>query len=1202
MTQATPFRLFQGIAVAAFIAGGLMVPLGLAEEHGFAGLSGEALLAVGLSLCLCSAWQWWTLTRTRRATDALMTQFRVMASVARGTGSPVIVIDKDRRVEWCNAAFTKETGYTLEEIRGHKPGRWLRSPEADPVSEERVRQALDRHEDIDIELLHRYRDGRDRWIRLIGSAQHDERNRFIGFAAVLVDIDSQVRNRASLRRALRDNSALMQVLDEYLIVAEADPNGQIMRVNHRFEEVSGYSEAQLLGKNFSLVRSGWHPNSFWKSMWARIGQGLPWQGEICNRSKQGRLYWTQTLVAPHLNQHGQIEKFVSLQIDVSAHRLAQVDLEKSQTLLKRTGELAGVGGWYATMGGNTLYMTPECRALLDVEEGELASCGDIWTCFAPGARLVARTQLSELMARKREQVDFVAPLRPAPGAGPRWVKFVASYRESGHAGVERLTGRIIGAVQDYTSQVLAQRQIREDQRILYSAMDAVGEAFALYDPQNRLVYFNDEYAAWLPEEQRGEVGMRYEDMLRFVANRGDIEEAVGREAEWVQGVMRSVNRGEPDRVRKMADGRWIRFVDRVTTDGYRVVFRSDVTELQKALIKADAAAQSKDRFLANMSHEIRTPINAIMGMLQLLRHTHLDTEQASMVKRSLMATRSLLDVLNDILDHSKIEAGMMQLHEEPFRLGELREELETILSGALGDKPLELVYEIDPGLPTVVVGDPVRLKQVLINLGGNAVKFTSSGRVTLRWQLVRREQGHSRIRFEVQDTGIGIAAEMQSTIFDGFSQGESSTARRFGGSGLGLTISRRLVQFMGGDIALSSVPGEGSTFSFEVVLQDGEETDVATRDAVALAGQDGPRLEGVRLLLAEDNELNQEVALAMLRREGALVTLAENGEQAVEALRSDPLGFDGVLMDMQMPLLDGMQATERIREDLGLRDLPILALTANAMVSDREKCLQAGMNAHIGKPFDLDEVVAVVRSFVVDRGCAVGLDIDVGQMDSPSASEALLALDLPWREDLASLRRLGGNAELLAELRGRFVASAEELLKQAQACGARSEWGKAADVVHRLKGSAGAVGAPRLSQACADAEQALRQGELDQPGAKGAHLLWALGESLQPSLVALGEFAVPPAAVDGETEDPGRPGASDLDACLSDLQPLKFQLDQADMSAVDLYEQWLGAHAASRTQRFARLNEMMDNMDFQGASQECNRLLDLDVREAGEAR
>ncbi|MEZ5701973.1 MAG: ATP-binding protein [Burkholderiaceae bacterium] len=473
------------------------------------------------------------------------------------------------------------------------------------------------------------------------------------------------------------------------------------------------------------------------------------------------------------------------------------------------------------MGGNSLYMTPECRALLDVAEGELGSCADLWQCFAPGARLVARAQLAELMARKRDQVDFVAPLRPTPDAGPRWVKFVASFRDSGHAGVDRLAGRIIGAVQDYTAQVLAQQQIREDQRILHSAMDAVGEAFALYDPQNRLVYFNDEYAAWMPEGQRTGEGMRYEDLLRFVADRGDVEEAVGREAEWVQGVMRSVHRGEPDRVRKMSDGRWIRFVDRVTTDGYRVVFRSDVTELQMALIKADAAAQSKDRFLANMSHEIRTPINAIMGMLDLLGHTRLDDEQAGMVKRSLMATRSLLDILNDILDHSKIEAGMMQLHEVPFRLSDLREELEIILSGALGEKPLKLVYEIDPDLPTVVLGDPVRLKQVLINLGGNALKFTSAGRVTLRWKLVQRAQGRPRIRFEVQDTGIGIAPEMQTTIFDGFSQGESSTARRFGGSGLGLTISRRLVRFMGGDIALSSRSGVGSTFAFEVEFPEG---------------------------------------------------------------------------------------------------------------------------------------------------------------------------------------------------------------------------------------------------------------------------------------------------------------------------------------------------------------------------------------------
>ncbi|MEZ5701974.1 MAG: PAS domain-containing protein [Burkholderiaceae bacterium] len=346
-----PFRVDQWIAAAVFAVGGLMVPIGLAGGQRIYGFSSEVVVAVGLVLILCSAGHWWTMVRTRRMTEALMAQFRVMASVARDTGSPVLVMNKDRQIEWCNAAFSKETGYTLEEIRGHTPGRWLRSPEADPVTVERVREALRRHEDIDVELMHRYRDGRDRWVRLIGSAQRDEHDRFIGFAAVLVDIDVQVRTRASLRRALRDNNALMLVLDEYLIVAETDRKGQIARVNHRFEEISGYTEAELVGQNFSLVRSGWHPDVFWKEMWARIGQGLPWQGEICNRSKQGRLYWTQTLVAPHLNQHGQIEKFVALQIDISAHRLAQIDLGKSQTLLKRTSELAGVGGVVRHHGG-----------------------------------------------------------------------------------------------------------------------------------------------------------------------------------------------------------------------------------------------------------------------------------------------------------------------------------------------------------------------------------------------------------------------------------------------------------------------------------------------------------------------------------------------------------------------------------------------------------------------------------------------------------------------------------------------------------------------------------------------------------------------------------------------------------------------------------------------------------------------------------
>lgn len=1181
-------RPLQQVSIVLVLAGAGFGVLGGLSEHDGAQALRMALVVAGLVLVMAGVWQRAVLSRTRREVKALHERLSMMASVAQHTGSPVLVTDNDVRVVWCNEAFERDTGYSLDEVRGQRPGRWLRSPNADPVTVERVRDALRHHTDIDIELLHRYRDGRDRWVQVILTSQRDARGQFCGYISVLVDIDAQFRTREAYRRALRDRDALMRTLDQYVILAETDDQGRLTRVNQRFIEISGFSEEELIGQGFGLLASGWHPQGFWRDMWTRIERGLPWRGEICNRSRNGRLYWVQTLISPFVGPTGQIEKYVSIQTDVTEHRLARIDLSKSQSLLSRTSQLAGVGGWYALPSTGTLHMTPEARHLLGADELELHALDDLWRAFAAGARLLVRQQLRELVGRQREEVGFVAPVGSHGGAGVRWIRMVASYGEADPDAVGRPQGRIIGAVQDYTAHVLAQQRIREEQRILHSAMDAVGEAFALFDPDQRLVYSNDEYAAWMPLHEAPRTGMRHEDLLRSIAERGVFPEARGRESAWVQEVLRAPRKNDPDRIRQMADGRWIRFVDRVTADGYRVVFRYDVTELQSALIQADAAAVSKDQFLANMSHEIRTPINAIMGMLQLLADTPLDERQSDMVGKSRMAARSLLDIVNDILDYSKIEAGMMQLHEVPFRMAELHHELAVILDGARGHKPLDVVFDLDPALPAVVVGDPVRLKQVLINLGGNAIKFTERGCVTLRWQLVARQAGGARIRFAVADTGIGIAPELQETIFDSFSQGESSTTRRFGGSGLGLTISQRLVTYMGGHIDLVSTPGRGSCFSFEVELREGQEADLPRIGVVDLNEAGERALEGTRILLVEDNALNQEVAMSMLAREGAAMTLAENGLEAVEALRAAPSAFDLVLMDMQMPVLDGLRATERIRGELGLSGLPVIAMTANAMISDRDNCLKAGMNAHIGKPFDLAEVVRTVRRFTRDASLVLPPPAPVPQMTAETIREA------PVLDDDGALRRLGGNRLLLDQLRSRFATTAKPLLRQAQARAARGEWGAAADALHQLKGSAGVIGAARLAAICSRAEQAFRSEGTDAMASSRGRPD-GVDAALQELLDELG---LTPATRPPESDlqgleiagDAARDEAAHLHSLVA-LKGLKRLLDAADMEAIDVHEHWLAQQAGSRDPRFKRLNACMDHMDLQGAAEECARLL-----------
>jgi PAS domain S-box-containing protein len=1184
-----PLLALRSLARLWFAGGGVLVFVGLGLLLADALPAALACLLTGALLLGAGGWQGRRLRQASDAVNGLVAELGLRERAAQHVGSPVLVTDSDLNVLWCNQVFERVTGYRLDELRGGRPGRWLRSPNADPAMQERIRDAVRNHTDLDIELLHRYRDGQDHWVRLQLAAQRDARGQPAGFVGVLINIDAQVRTREALRQALRHTGSLMRSLDEYVIVAETDAAGRFTRVNRRFQDISGYTEAELLGQGFAMIGSGWHSAAFWRDMWSCIGQGRPWQGEICNRSRQGSLYWVQTLVAPILGADGTIKKFVSIQSDISAHRLAQMELSKSETLLRRTSQLAGVGGWTAQLDSGQLQITPECRQLLGLQEREVTHVHEFWRCFGQGARLIIRAQLQELAQGQREEVNMLAPVRPLAGTPARWVRLVASVRESRVEGVGQMPGRIIGAVQDQTQQMAAQQRIRDEQRILHSAMDAVGDAFALYDPQSLLVYCNEAYAALLPPGHPPLQGVSHEVVLHGMAMGGTFRDAIGREADWVQEQLRAPGTARTDPVCQTADGRWFRFIDRVTADGHRVVLRSDVTELQRALLRADAAALSKGQFLANMSHEIRTPINAVMGLLQMLGRTALAPPQADMVGKSLTAARSLLDIVNDILDFSKLEAGKMELHAAPFRLADLRHELEVILAGARGHKPLALAFETDDALPEVLVGDGVRLRQVLINLGGNAVKFTEAGRVCLGWRLLSCTGDVVRVRFEVTDTGIGIAPEQQARIFDSFSQAEASTTRRFGGSGLGLTICQRLVGLMGGHIDLQSQPGQGSRFGFDIDLQVGHASDLppAPETIAALAGS---RLAGLRLLLAEDNPLNQEVALALLRDEGAAVTLAHDGQQAVQALQADPLGFDLVLMDMQMPVLDGLQATERIRQLPGLGELPVIAMTANATPQDRERCLRAGMNDHVGKPFDIEQLVALIRAFTrgddfsrlphATPAVAPQARADAGADQAPSPA---------LRDDVLALRRLGGNVSLLGQLRARFPATAQTCLQQAQACGARRDRAGAADALHQLKGAAGVVGADRLALRCAGLEQRLRAPPADAPVDAHSSLFDDLAAEVAATLAALAPAVHAEAgsatAAPPETAGPSADDPAVLQTCLDDMAAWLPLLASADLAALDAHEDWLARHATARAAPFDHFNALIESMQLQAAAQ-----------------
>jgi|GEM_PF-1384281 PAS domain S-box-containing protein len=807
----------------------------------------------------------------------------------------------------------------------------------------------------------------------------------------------------------------------------------------------------------------------------------------------------------------------------------------------------------------------------------------------------------------------------------------------------------LGIALDLSERRAHEQAILDRERFLKAITGSIPGGVSYWGADLRCRFANPAYLHWFGKSAEQVLGIELRELLGAERYRLSVPH------------IRAALDGEPQKFERRlvdADGResytWVQFIPDLQADEVRGfhVLTSDITELKEAQFRleslnaaleqrtgeAEAATIVKGQFLANMSHEIRSPMNAILGMQQLLLGTELTARQRDYGTKAQSATRSLLRLLNDILDFSRMEAGKVELEYRPFSVEPMMRDLSGILSAQVDCKELELVFAIDPALPERLYGDEYRLRQILLNLVGNAIKFTRAGKVVVSIRRLAQGSGPVEIEFSVQDTGIGIAPAQLSAIFAEFSQAEASTSRRFGGTGLGLAISRRLVSLLGGSLAVESHQGAGSRFHFTLRLEEIEGGDPAAtaaepifpappgrlrvlvvddhddaREAIVglvealgwqadgaatgeealtlvdrspagvrydaifldwlMPGLDGwetarriramlpaaerpvvtmmsahrreelavrtqaepalvdgflvkpvtrsmlvdairgtsaggesaapgesvgvhaHRLAGIRLLVVDDNPINQQVARELLAKEGALVAVAGGGRSGVEIASAADPAFEAVLMDVQMPELDGYEATRMLRRRARTRALPVIAMTANAMETDKAACIAAGMNDHIAKPIDLDGMVATIL-----RHCRPA------RAAEPAAPAVkLLNPTVAGGSDFAeALERLGDNKPLFVAIARRFGQESVEMAGAVERSLQAGEHRAAVAVLHTLRGLAGTVGVTAVAERAGRLEAELRENE---PGGDMADAMRAFHSLLAAANVALATFA-----------------------------------------------------------------------------------------------
>ncbi|VWX62871.1 Histidine kinase [Burkholderiales bacterium 8X] len=933
--------------------------------------------------------------------------------------------------------------------------------------------------------------------------------------------------------------------------------------------------------------------------------------ETVRRRRDGRMVTVSIAAAPIRSANGRVigaaQTLRDITHDIAAKaRILELNATLEQQVAERTAEvralsareralLAGAGSAIIATDakGRVTLFNPAAEALLGYKAAEVVNKLSM-NRFHDAAEVHERTtRITARLGRPLEVGEVFSAGKSRSGGDLEWTYV----RKDGtrvpvHLNVSPLRnveGRITGFVAiaaDLSERKRAEEAARDNERFMRIVTDNIPGVVAYWTRDMVCTFANSAYERWLgikPEQMIGMTQLQVTGPELFELNEPFMLAAIdGREQ-------------RVERTRQLADGStvhyWLHYIPDRDENGAVKGFISvavDVTEMKQAQnqletlnlalnersAQAESASRAKSDFLANMSHEIRSPLNAVVGLAYLLRQTPLDARQRNYLEKIEGASSSLLSVINDILDISKIEAGQMVLDEHEFELATLLDDAISMMAVNADLKGVALLLDPQEGLPARLRGDPGRLRQIVVNLLSNAIKFTAEGAVRLEVQKEVEEGGRIWLRFAVHDTGIGIAPDVVERLFTPFTQADMSTTRRFGGTGLGLSIVKQLTALMEGTYGVNSTPGEGSEFwvVLPLMLIDTGANAAASPGGLpnrpSVRPVSGTRLAGARVLVVDDSPINLEVCQHILEREGATVELANNGLEGLQAVRDARMDFDVVLMDVHMPVLDGHEATRQIRREPGHARLPVVALTASALVAERDRAIEAGMNDFISKPFDAEALIRCVRRYA-DRGLGGGSSEPGGLHDElgsiPSGWPRIEGIDAT-----DSHARLGGDAELLRSVLRRLLDDALELAPLPG--GPILKGPSLAARLHKMRGSAGMIGALRVSELASAAEASVKAGNDEQ----AQSLMRSLGAALRQLRLSSKDFLDA-----GQAEPDLSFDASTPSLTVDRLEPLLDALRTQSISALQLFDDLAPSlRATLGAAPFAALRQAVENLQF----------------------